>query len=179
MSLFDRLIPGWVFAAAFAALLALIGVQQLRIERLKTQQAETLRGIADKAAASHVAAIKARDSIRNRESELTHDLAQNAADAAENLHRIERERDDARARGDRLRADLRVYVARARASAAHPAPGANEPSATDPIGVLANLLERADARSERLAAFADAAYAAGRACERDYDAAERAVNAPP
>jgi hypothetical protein len=51
-----------------------------------------------------------------------------------------------------------------------PASGSQCPAAADTIGVLADVLARADRRAGELASYADAARAAGLKCERDYDA---------
>lgn len=47
---------------------------------------------------------------------------------------------------------------------------AEREAAADAIGVLADVLGRADRRAGILASYADAARAAGLKCERDYDA---------
>ncbi|OXS89538.1 DUF2514 family protein [Pandoraea apista] len=65
-----------------------------------------------------------------------------------------------------LRKQLAGYAVAARNSAAA---SASAP-AGDPIGVLADVLIRADERAGKLARFADAAHIAGLACERSYDA---------
>lgn len=51
----------------------------------------------------------------------------------------------------------------------HPAAGGQCPAAVDAIGVLADVLGRADRRAGILAGYADAARIAGLKCERDYD----------
>jgi len=66
---------------------------------------------------------------------------------------------------DELQQRLAAAVAAARAASA-----AGGPPAGDPIGVLADVLSRADERAGVLAAYADRARAAGSACERSYDA---------
>lgn len=71
---------------------------------------------------------------------------------------------------DRLRDRLATLRAGGRT-----APATGRPPAGDPIGVLADVLERADRRAGDLAAYADAARIAGLACERSY----RSLNQPP
>lgn len=67
-------------------------------------------------------------------------------------------------------AGLRKQLASFTAATRHPAaPSAGAPT-DDPIGVLADVLSRADERAGKLAEFADAAHIAGLACERSYDA---------
>ncbi len=76
---------------------------------------------------------------------------------------------DAGAATDRLRVRVNELLAAARASK-DSAAFAGGPAAGDPLGVLADVLERADRRAGILAEYADAARIAGQACERAYDA---------
>ncbi|OJA47842.1 DUF2514 family protein [Burkholderia ubonensis] len=55
------------------------------------------------------------------------------------------------------------------AAARHPAIAAGSAPAGDPLGVLADVLGRADQRAGELAEYADQAHIAGQQCERDYD----------
>ncbi|WP_353506416.1 DUF2514 family protein [Variovorax sp. J31P207] len=71
----------------------------------------------------------------------------------------------------RLREQLeRLRTAVRRAASTDTAAVSSGPPAGDPIGVLANVLERADRRAGILAEYADRARIAGLACERSYDA---------
>ncbi len=69
----------------------------------------------------------------------------------------------ARAESRRLRSQLANIAARA-------APTCRSEAGGDPVGVLADVLGRADERAAALAAIADDARARGLACERAYDA---------
>jgi hypothetical protein len=69
---------------------------------------------------------------------------------------------------DELRGARDATVARARARSCPAAPGTPD-AAGDPIGVLADVLGRADARAGLLAEIADERGAAGLLCERAYD----------
>lgn len=64
---------------------------------------------------------------------------------------------------------LREQLARIRASS-HTTASSGCPPAADTIGVLADVLTRADARAQRLARIADERGAAGVACEKAYEA---------
>jgi hypothetical protein len=64
-------------------------------------------------------------------------------------------------------AGLRQQLATLRAR--HPGPAGGGTPAGDAIGVLADVLERADTRARILAAFADESRAAGLACESAYE----------
>lgn len=81
-------------------------------------------------------------------------------------------RDAARAdaAAGQLQQRIAATAARARQAACHPAALVDGAPADDPIGVLADVLGRADARAGVLAEFADQAHIAGTACERQYDA---------
>jgi len=88
--------------------------------------------------------------------------------------------DDAKKAADRATADaaanasdaagLRRQLANYTASVRHSTAVCASAPAGDPIGVLADVLSRADERAGKLAQFADAAHIAGLACERSYDA---------
>lgn len=88
--------------------------------------------------------------------------------ALEELARLRIDRSDADAAGRDLRVRLAAAVAAARAASA----GGGE-AAGDPIGVLADVFQRADDRAAVLASYADSARAAGLACERSYEALKR------
>ena len=79
---------------------------------------------------------------------------------------------------DRLRDEAAIYAQRAREACAAPSVVAPGPAVkNDPIGVLAHVLSRADARASELAAIADDARIRGLACESEYNAAREAVAA--
>lgn len=114
-------------------------------------------------------------------------LAEATANAQESLRRIERQQENqrvqdaqlAQARADagrndaaagQLRDQLAATARRWRAALDHPATVGDRAAAGDAIGVLADVLRRADRRAGILAAYADASRAAGLQCERDYQA---------
>jgi hypothetical protein len=167
----------WFWPAVGAAILAVLAAQQLRIEHLKTEHAQTLATLAQKAQVAAQAAATAERAARTTERSIRDEQAENARKAAARLAVLAAAADRERASRERLRRDLAAYVARARAVPRDSAPGAHEPPAADAIGVLADVLGRADARAGVLAAFADRAHAAGLACEADYDAAYRGLKA--
>lgn len=85
--------------------------------------------------------------------------------ALEELVHARADRDASDAAGRDLRVRLNAAVAAARAASA-----AGGEAAGDPIGVLADVLSRADERAGILADYADRARIAGLACERSYQA---------
>lgn len=115
------------------------------------------------------------------------DALQSQANARETLRRLEAQdanqrkqnaelaqaRDDAvrnAAAADGLREQNAGIARRWRDALGNSATVADREAAADAIGVLAHVLSRADKRAGILAAYADAARAAGLKCERDYDA---------
>ena len=109
-------------------------------------------------------ALKEEAAMRGR-------MEESHARTIEELARLRVDRADLNAAGRDLRVRLAGAVAAARASSAagsSPAPGDG-----DPIGVLAGVLERADATAAELAAYADSTRAAGDACVRSYEALKR------
>lgn len=115
---------------------------------------------------------------RDLEKELNHanKTSAKAAQAA-----IDAARADARrsaADSERLRQQVAEFARAGRQACADP--GAVSPGAAaggDAIGVLADVLGRADARAGQLAAVADEARIRGLACETEYDRARAAVAA--
>lgn len=94
-------------------------------------------------------------------------VVQEVADAAQTqLDQAQADAGRARDAAERLRQRVAQLVAAARNPTA-PRPGQ---AADDPIGVLADVLGRADQRAGVLAEYADRARIAGHACERAYDA---------
>lgn len=113
--------------------------------------------------------IKAVDDARLEEQRRTRaqtgiaDAAKKDADGA----RLDAR--DAGAAADRLRKRVDQLLAAVRAGQNSAAPSGSA-SAGDPLGVLADVLEKSDRRTGILAEYADEARIAGQACERAYDA---------
>lgn len=123
-------------------------------------------------AMGEVAAREAKDAEakRLREIEDQQQADKEAKDAQDQINNLERERDLARADAGRVR-NLYLDAAKRGRQAVACAAGAGEgEQGTDPIGVFAELLIRADERAEAVAGYADRLRVAGVACERTYDA---------
>jgi len=131
--------------------------------------AETLRSIADLTAAAALA-------VRAQENQWVKSQEENARETANQILAARADADDARRAGDRLQQRVAALVASARAAAAHPGTEPTVAPADDAIGVLADVLGRADTRAGILAEYADAARVAGTSCERDYDALTAATS---
>ena len=90
-------------------------------------------------------------------------------------------RADARSAGDaadRLRLRVAELLAADR-TAKYSAPASSSTATGDPIGVLADVLDRADKRAGVLAAYADQARIAGQACVDSYQALMSGVTLGP
>jgi hypothetical protein len=112
--------------------------------------------------------VAAVEEYQREEAALRGRMEQSHERALEELARLRIDRADADAAGRDLRVRLAGAVAAARAASA-----AGGEAAGDPIGVLADVLGRADERAGVLAGYADEARTAGLACERSYDALVR------
>lgn len=87
------------------------------------------------------------------------------------LNRARADADAARSASDRLRAQLAAYVSANRGAArSNPAPQPGGATTSTPIDLLADMFRDSDEAAGILAEALDAAYAAGLACERQYDA---------
>ncbi|USE78817.1 DUF2514 domain-containing protein [Cupriavidus gilardii] len=115
--------------------------------------------------------VKATDRARAEEQRRIKEQTE-IANAAK--REAEQARADARA-ADAVAGQLRQRVAElvAASRAGNPAPASGGAAAGDTLGVLADVLSRADRRAGILAEYADAARIAGQACERAYDALSR------
>lgn len=158
--------PQRIFFAAVLVVLALAGGSVLvyRGER-DAARAELAQSRLDAARAQ----VKAVDDARIEEQRRTTAQTEIANDATKKL---EGARADLAAANDvsgRMRQRIAELLAAGR-TAGNPAPAGAGPATDDPIGMLADVLGRADQRAGILAEYADVARIAGQACERSYDA---------
>lgn len=163
------------WAAVIALIVIAIGaVKLLESERLAHQTTK----------ATYAAQVAAAEQISREQSEKNRAAEQELRDAQEThakeiatLHLdLDRSRAATRAASVRVQDAARAAAARARAQCANTAASELRPSADDPIGVLAYVLGRADARAGELADVAEQRGVAGRACERAYDEVRNTVN---
>lgn len=156
--------------AACLVLFALLGVQTIRLSDEQRDHAETREDHAQALAAMNEAARQAEAEARAEEQRRTAEV-QKAADEAH--HALERARADAAAAdaaGQRLRERIAALTTACRAGpggAGAATPGTPADPAAD---LLADVQRRLDEAADGIAAHADAARAAGAACERAYDA---------
>ena len=111
----------------------------------------------------------AQAAFRQREAAWQTKFDKEARHGQDQIDAAHRDAAGARRERDGLRADLDHYRAAARA-AADTGTAAAGPTASDAIGVLADLLEESDRLAGIYAQAADLAHAAGITCERAADA---------
>lgn len=170
--LFD-FIPGWLWAAVVAGLIAtnLIAGARLSSERLAHQT--TKAAYAEQVAAAQKARADEEAKRRQTEQELVNAQATHAAKIEALQRDTARARTAAVAAADSLRSAVAATAARAQC-ADSTAPGVRE-TADDPIGMLGRLLGEIDDHAGILAEQADRSRIAGLACEREFDAAREAL----
>lgn len=155
------LIPGWVKWAVIAALLALLGVQEIRINNANSRMDKHLRVDAENA----LKAVREADAVYdywdtiNRKKDEDYGVAKNLFD--QSIATLAADRDD-------LRGTLQRFAKRNSTCPGAP-PGSPPVDRGDPIGVLALVLERVDADAEVFARTADARKLTASACEARYD----------
>lgn len=145
-----------------AVLLALLGLQTVRVAEL--QQAAAERRAVD--AENQRMAERAQ---RTEEQRRTAAVTKEATNAQDQTAALDASLPAARVASDGVRDAAASAAGRARASACPAAASTRQPG-EDPIGLLADVLGRADQRAGELAEYADRLRIAGIACERSYDA---------
>jgi hypothetical protein len=135
--------------------------------RLKAAQAIHMEYVAG----AEKAARQLTQQYRAIEQEIARAEEVNAAEVSALHLDLDRARAAARLESVRLRDAANAAAQRARAGCAAPATADLRQAAGDPIGVLADVLGRADERASILAELADRRGIAGQACERLYDEA--------
>lgn len=156
--------PRFWMAVAVLALLGAFGSLCYRaggaadreaLAEYKTSQAEQ-RLLADRAREQRNAARQAA-------------VDKEARDGQAKIAFLESSLAESRAAGERLRDAIRATAGSAGPHSSAATAGQGQPG-SDPIGLFAELLQRADARAERVSEYADRLAIAGQSCERSYDA---------
>ena len=171
-----------LLGAAFVGQREITASVEVRLAEAKTENARLSAAYAQAEANARQQALEHERAIAAKEQTLTATLETNAKETRRVQATLTADRDRARAAERRLREQLATITSRYRtldATGADSTPAGKQSPAGDAIGVLADVLGRADRRAGVLAAFADAAHAAGAACERDYDAARAALMTVP
>ncbi|MFS2047578.1 DUF2514 family protein [Variovorax sp. Varisp41] len=153
----------WI-AAAVAIALALAGFFLYRAGRA------SLRGEFDAyKLAQQEARILADKAQRMEEQRRAAAVTKEVEDAQARITSLEDDLRGARAAADGLREAAAGAAHRARAGSCTATAGPGQPGA-DPLGLLVDVLGRADKRAGELAEYADRLRIAGVACERSWDA---------
>jgi hypothetical protein len=166
------LVPGWVKLAILAALAsAVLGFIGWQVHHQRDVGRDEIRAewnadkVQQQAAALAEAEANAKETLRR--------LTRQKENQDANDQELMAARRDAARNGsdaDQLR-EQNADIARKWRDALRDSPAGSQcQAAGDAIGVLADVLGRVDRRAGVLAAYADAARAAGLKCERDYDA---------
>jgi len=143
-------------------LLVLLGLQTVRVAELK-------QDAADQRAADAETRLLADRAQRTEEQRRSAAVTKEATDAQIRIASLEGDLRLAAGAADGLRAAANSAASRARAGACAATSGPSQ-SGADAIGVLADVLGRADQRAGVLAEHADRLRIAGIACERSYNA---------
>lgn len=146
---------------------------RLQAERLAHQTTRTT--YAEKVAAAERQRADEESKRRKAEQELTHAQEDHAQEVAAIHLDLDRARARAGVESGRVRDAAAAAAQRARAQCAGPAAADLGTPASDPIGVLGRVLAEIDDYAGVVAEFADRGRIAGRACEREYDAARKAL----
>lgn len=149
------------YLLAIAGLVALLGVQQVRINHAHTKYAQLEAWHAE-------SARQAEASARSEEARRQAIVDKEASDAQTRIAQLEADAASARDSADRLRAAVAAAVSGARKSAKPAEPSPGKPGA-DTLDVLSLVLARSDADAGELGLYADRLRSAGLACERAYN----------
>ena len=168
-----------LLGAAFVGQREITAGVEVRLAEAKTENARLSAAYAQAEADARQQALEHERAIAAKEQTLTATIDTNTKEARRVQTILTADRDRARAAERLVREQLATIANRYRAlgaAGADTAAAGQQPPAGDAIGVLADVLGRADQRAGELADFADRAHAAGRTCERAYDAIERELN---
>lgn len=172
--LFD--VPGWLYAAALAAMMALLGLSTVRHmqtrETLHKERAEWAQMVAK----AEREARAQSERYRAIEQELSDARQIHETENAALLDDLSRARNAAAVAAGGVRDAAHSAAERARKACAAGSAAEVRETTGDAIGVLSDVLGRADERAGILADAFDRAYIAGRACEREYESAREALS---
>jgi len=166
--IFD-LVPGWIYCIVIAALAFLMLGQRVQVSNAKAATARAQTELADTKTKAAQAAQKAEEDARTEETRRQAEKQEVIDHARQETAAAQAAAHDADAAAASLRSRLATYVTAVRKATSNPSAASGSETTSDPLGVLADVLSRADQRAGVLAAYADSARIAGQACERSYD----------
>ena len=162
--------PWMAWAAAVAAMAALLGLQTVRLADERADHQTTKADYNQRVANAEKAGRQAVEDARAEEQRRTAAVQEIANEAQKELDVARSDADAARSAGERLRDRIAQLTAACRAAASNPdAANAGAPAEV-PADLLADVQRRLDEAADGIAGFADKSAAAGKACERSYDA---------
>ena len=155
------------------ALAVAIGAASIQTYRLADEQADhsgTRAWHAEQLAGLERAAREAEQNARAEEQRRATALQGAIREAETNLARARADAAAASSAGDRLRQRIATLTSSCRAATGNPASAGSGPAAGAPGDLLADVFDRVDQAVRDIAEHADAARAAGLACQTGYDA---------
>lgn len=158
----------WALGLALAAALATAGIESTRGASARTDAAKARQELAEYRTTVAESGRLAERAQRTEEQRRAAAVTKEATSAQARIASLE---DDVRRLGAAavgVRDAAAGAAGRARAHSCTAEPVTRQPG-DDPIGLLADVLGRADQRAGELAEYADRLRIAGIACERSYD----------
>lgn len=145
-------------------------IQTYRLASEKAGHAATRAGHAEQLAGLERAAREAEQNARAEEQRRAAALQGAIREAETNLARARADAAAAASAGERMRQRVATLTSSCRAGAGHPASSGAGPATSAPGDLLADVFDRVDQAVRDIAEHADAARAAGIACQTGYDA---------
>jgi hypothetical protein len=170
------LVPSWIYAAAIAALVALLAWSQISLANERAARSKDATGYAQAVAQATAATLAQEQSNRQTEKDLENAKSENATTTQALLDANAAAAARAGVESGRLRDAARAAAARAREACPDAGTQYAVTPGPDAIGLLADVLGLASDRAEKLAAVADDARTHGLSCERDFDNARALIN---
>ena len=159
-----------VLSATLVLAIAAAGVQTWRLSAEQRDHAATRAGHAEQLAGLERAAREAEQNARAEEQRRAQALQGAIREAETNLARARADAAAAASAGERMRQRIAALTGSCRATPGHPASAGAGPAAGTPGDLLVNVFDRVDQAVRDIAEHADAARAAGLACQRSYEA---------
>lgn len=169
----------YVAGALVAVGVSAFGVQTWRLHSAEAEAATERAAYATRETELTQRALAAEKTQREIEQQRAKDLQEIAHVAEIKIAAADAAASTAAASAASLRDRAQALAAAGRRACGNPATAGRGAAASDPIGLLADVLGRADARAGVLAATADRARIAGLACEQAYDSLRPEVRAQP
>lgn len=164
----------WIMVGvALGGLLIAYGVQTKRLAWAQTEIVQVRNAWAADRSRADAEALRVATEYRAEEQRRAAAHQEIVDDTERKLVAARADAAIADAAAGKLRGRVAVLVAEARAATGHPAAADGGAPATDPVGMLADVLGRADDRARLLADYADRARLAGQACVDAYEALTR------